>query len=208
MTPLAETWTTVLVGAWNVRLFMPDWVSKKLFDGKEITLEIPFPTPSGLLKVTADGISIIVNEERLIVSPEEQTGQAMARAEAVTRRILRVLEHTPVRGVGINFGFEEAAPSDHLTRLFEVADHNDLSDLGCVMSQTTVVRRLTFEGTRINLTHSLLEDGKVQVHFNFHDDAKEASAVAAKLEGWSGKCLEIARKFLADVYRSNIVGAA
>lgn len=33
MKPKLETWTIVVAGGWNVRIFSPEWVGKQLFHG-------------------------------------------------------------------------------------------------------------------------------------------------------------------------------
>lgn len=198
-----ETWTVVLAGGWNVRVFSPDWVGRHLIAEKPLNLEVPLAAPIQHLKFTGGGLVLIPADDRLIVGVQEATLQAMRKAEDVAKKAAAMLPHTPTAAVGVNLGFEDENPSARLTEVFRVSDLSALSSFGCEVSQTTIVRRLLVEGAVVNLTHTFV-DGKVQVHFNFHHDATSADQIATVLTARTEACFAIATRLLSEVYDSTI----
>jgi hypothetical protein len=199
MKPKPETWTVVVAGAWNTRLFSPEWVGKHLLADQPMSIEVPFAGPVSHLKLTAGGVVLIPTEDRLVVGVQEATLAAMQKAEDVARKAVVLLAHTPTAAVGINFGFEDQSPSAGLTEIFRMSDAKRLSGFGCAVKQTSISRRIEIDGRALNITHALVDTG-VQIHVNFHFDAATADVAVNVLQGQAESCLLLARKFLSSVY--------
>lgn len=196
-----ETWTIVVAGGWNVRVFSPDWVGKNLTDERPINIEVPLAPPVNVVRFIVGGIAIIPAEDRLIIGISEPTIALMEKAEAVAHKAVKLLPHTPIGAVGINFGFEESAPNEKLLNLFRVADLGDLSAFGCDIKQTTIARSLSVQDSVLNVNHTASSaDGRVEVHLNFHHEAPSAGAAMELLQGRARKCFELSKNFFERVY--------
>jgi hypothetical protein len=204
MKPKLDTWTIVIVGAWNVHVFSPEWVGKQLLDGKPMTIEVPVG-PSGVkVRYSAEGLNLVPSGDRLIVGVQKADEHLIERAETAARNVLRLLPHTPVTAFGVNFGFHHAEPSDQLLGLFKLNDLDALSAFGCTIKRSNVVRSLEIAGAVVNGTHSLDSDGHAETDLNFHHDVPSADFAEKQLEGRARKCLDLARKLLTSVYNCNL----
>lgn len=191
-----ETWTVVVAGGWNVRIFSPEWVAKHLMKDTPVSVEIALAAPIQL-KFSADGLVLIPADDRLIAGVQEATVDAMDRAEEVVVRALELLPYTPTAAFGVNFGFEDELPGPQITELFRLSDLPNLSEFGCAIKQSSVTHRLDVNGKVLNVTHSLV-DGIAQLHLNFHHDSPGAAPAA--LRGSVRDCFALATTFMSSVY--------
>ena len=196
MKPKTDTWTIVATGAWNTRVFAPEWVGKHLLPGP-LVVEVGLTAPVRLKFVSGDMI-VVPADDRLIVGVQAATVQAMIQAEGVMFKALELLPHTPTTGLGVNFGFEEANPDASLISLFTFPDQDKLSKFGCTISSQDLRRKLEIEGTILNSTLSLSE-GKVSIHLNFHQEGPFTVARQS-----AETCFNLAQKFLSSVYNEHI----
>ncbi len=200
MKPKLDAWTIVVAGAWNVRVFSPEWVGKKLFDGKSMTIEVPVGPSIATVRYTVEGISLLPVEDRLIMGILGPDLPSCQRAEGATRRVLGLLPHTPVTALGVNFGFEDPEPGDPIRSLFMLNDLDPLSNFGCKIKRSSIVRTLETDEGSVNVTHALDGDGRADIHFNFHHDVVSADEAERLLEGRTVRALMLAQKFMTKVY--------
>jgi hypothetical protein len=200
-----DKWTVVVAGSWNVRVFSPDWIGKNLTEERPISVEVSLSQPANLMRFIVGGLTIVPVEDRLIVGVQDPTIALMAKAEAVALKAVKLLPHTPIAAVGLNFGFEDEALNEKLSRLFRIADMGDLSDFDCDIKQTTIARTLTVHGETLNVNHTASHgDGRVEVHLNFHQEITSTEAATQVLQGRAKKCYDLAIRFLEHVYHCTI----
>ena len=182
MIPKYEEWTIVLLGQWNVRLFTPEWTAPNLFEGQDI--EVEFLVTSGVqkLRIRSQSVKIIPQDENLVVSVLDSSQETLDRAQAVAVRVLTLLEHTPVRALGVNFGFHEEDPGDPLLEAFQIGDVARLAGIGGQVVKTEVQRTFQIDGDIMNLRHTFESPG-VDVHVNFHWAANGALDARETLTG-------------------------
>lgn len=201
MVPKLDTWTIVIIGGWNPKIFRPDWVGKELFDRKTIAVEVSLAPGTSIVRFSSpeDGLLLIPSEDRLIVGIRKGDDEVVAKAEGLARKALELLPHTPVGAVGVNFGFVEPNPAPALTSLFSFADLDGLSKTGCEVKRSSITRNLVLQGTTLNVTHTLVE-GQVEIHLNFHRDSATATQAVEHLTEKAVAFLQLGTKFLKDVY--------
>jgi hypothetical protein len=193
-----ENWTLVVVGAWNTRIFTPEWVGGKLFQSGELTTEVNFTPGQSILRFTHSGVSVIPQDDRLIVGVQELSAETLQRAEGVLLRLLDLLPHTPVTAFGVNLGFREARPKPELTEIFRASDHGQLS-AKYEVGRIELTRTLGMDGGVLNLKHAF-DDGAVEIHFNFHHQAAAASEAAERFRGLAERYRAVAAGILEEVY--------
>jgi hypothetical protein len=173
-------WTVVLAGSWNAAIFSPPWVSANVFGGDNVNLEMQFgPVPN--LRYVHGRMVLIVQPESLIGAVREPTEEALGEISVALKRILDFLPHTPVTGLGINFGFREQDPGEELRANFNIADNARLIDLGGEVSQTSIQRDVLLDGGLLRLRETIEPNGSVHFHLNFHYDVESANAAAERL---------------------------
>lgn len=189
----------MLVGAWNSRVFHPDWVARHAFRQPEIAVEFEF-APAGLnLRFRSERNLLSVRDDRVVVAVTQPTSEALINAEEIALRILTDLQHTPVSAVGCNIGYVETAPSAALLKLLRLADENALADAGAIIDQSSTSRKTKLVERTLNLTTSTA-DGDVTFHLNLHYDTVSAANALDLLSGSATLLTDSGLRLLQNTY--------
>lgn len=101
-----DTDTLVIIGAWNRAIFSQDWVMKNLLpDAKNVKIEYPI-NGIGSLRFSTEEISFFIFGERLIFKALNSKEQTYRTIISIARQLLRLLSHTPISALGINFVYK------------------------------------------------------------------------------------------------------
>jgi hypothetical protein len=110
----------VFLGAWNQAIFQPDWVSKRVLEGKAPGLEVLFGDAGLLMRFETATASLLVGGTQVMLSPHALDDATLLATEAIAATLLQLLPETPVRAFGINFGYwldAKGRSADELERL-------------------------------------------------------------------------------------------
>jgi len=198
MIPTQNDWNVVIVGAWNPGIFTPAWLGANLFSNPEIQIEFAL-TPGVPTRITGDGVIVVAAADRVTLAPKETTVEALGKAERLAQKLLELLPHTPIRAVGVNFGYLESEPGAELLERFEDPDTNALSDLGATLAERAVVRTVELSGAVINFTVSR-KATELRFAFNYHSDAGTAEEARQALDGKVAEREAINRRLLSALY--------
>jgi len=181
--PIRERCTIVVAGSWNQEIFSPSWVARVLGLGSEPALNLILG-PNGLTFRLNFGAAHLLDvmPHQIMLAPTEFSDAAFGSIEQAAISILRCLSETPVRGLGVNFGFDVPRPPATLTSLFRLSDDERLTAAGAVVGSTAIARKLSLDGRVLNLTVKH-EGGPCKLDFNYHHDANRAEDVIAHLDG-------------------------
>lgn len=199
MESIADGHSIVIVGSWNPSIFAPAWVAANLTQTKEIGLQVAI-TRRTPIRLAFDRIFLRVDDSKLTLQLQEISEASFVTMEAVAKRILNELPHTPVSGIGVNFKFLEEEPPIPLLETFRLDDQGMLADAGATVRTTTLRRALAWNDGSLNLSMELTERGDVSFDFNFHRDIHNANEAVAHLEAGMAHFREAAINLLATVY--------
>lgn len=158
----------VVVGSWNLAILTEKWVRDNiLYDVKNFTIEYPI-SGSGSLRYVTDDFLFYILQGRLLVSLNKATEHASMKAVEYTRRILRLLVHTPVEAMGINFIFEREG---QCKAFVGISDTEALAtSVGIPAKSMEVTRHFSLsERETLNFTVTQKDDKSI---FNFNFDFK------------------------------------
>jgi hypothetical protein len=185
MRPLPDNTTLVLAGAFNPAILVPQWIALNALDipaGQDLPVQMMAPVGPGFgqaAKYMFAGLSYSPGFQNLTFYLEgDNNGQ---RVCDVAARILGLLPHTPISGVGFNFGYMEENPGVQLLELLQSG-----SSLASALGEgTEVVSRSwgnvsSWEGALVS-TRAEIRGGSVTVDFNFHYSVQTAGAAATIL---------------------------
>lgn len=159
----------VVVGAWNKEIFTDEWVRKNILnDVEKYSIEYPISGP-GSLRFLTDDFSFFIVPGRLLLNLNKSTDYASKKAVEYIRRILRLLSHTPVEAMGINFVFKKTGRIDVFNGLSDMELLSMSIAKPCVASEVTRHFPLTDKET-LNFTVSQKGDD-IKFDFNFNFDA-------------------------------------
>lgn len=206
MKALLENWNVVAIGAWNVRLFTPEWLSKNIFGTKTLNIEMGIGAGIQAWRFVSEDAIFLPAESQIICGVRKADKASLIKAEGYVSKALELLSHTPVVGVGINLAFLEEDPSQDLVNLFNLNDVRKLSQESYVISETEIKRVLKIEGSQNVINVRLVfADGKIIADLNHHFPATNASEAKTSLNGAAEKAFDRTIKLLNDIYDLQLV---
>lgn len=193
----------VMVGSWNRAIFSPQWVIEKVFPREEqLEVEMGFAAQP-LVGFVTDRCRLQILPGQVRVFPL-QAWEGMRACEDAARAVLERLPETPVRGVGINVGFDVDSPTEILRGLFELQDLGSLAQLGRL--RRSAVRHYLDYAPDGNLTLSveMQEEKQVRIDLNFHWNVHDAITGAQRIRGRSDEVLAYSHDLVQRVYEVEV----
>lgn len=176
MHPKKDSFSIVIIGAWNPTIFSPEWVSKYLSENGECDVSVAFPIsdPTAPRKISFEEVHLYPGRKQLMISPEQPNLAGMQKCSTIIRKILENLQHTPVSSVGINYAFTENNVTGQIEDALMPSDTAKILESRQVR-QTNVTRVLSSEGDNYILNFTLARDieGYI-VAFNYHYDLNDS----------------------------------
>jgi hypothetical protein len=157
-----------IVGLFNAAIVRPEWVSRRVFDGRRALTTTMFPVGVGGPTIfKREEITWWVQHDRLVVA-----AQPIRPAAEFASKVIRELAHTPMQAVGINFVYTRELPSDSpwVRRLSELRDHAGLLGIGTGVGLTLKSKIGPHAVVTMNLSSQELPS--CSVDFNFHRDVQ------------------------------------
>lgn len=199
--PLPSGHNIVLVGAWNIRIFSPEWVAMNLAKlKKEVQLEVAVGNPVAPIKLSFDSVELRVGAGRLVVAARDLTDVALLQVRDAAVSVLTMLSHTPVSAIGVNFQYRVSNPPSSLLDVFVLSDAGPWSDFDARLKTTSIHRKTSFQGRGLDILLDLTPEGDVLVEFNNNTAIKSAADALAFLGGDILAFREDSKTALATVY--------
>lgn len=163
MIPDIERTNIVIVGRWNRFILNPEWVSKTLFETDKMQVEFSFDL---LLppRYSNDSIRFTTLDDRVIITPLEYTDDSMQTAELISLRLINLLPHTPLTGIGFNYGYQ--CDGSLINQIIEFIDTLD-TEVHTSMSFVSWKRSYKIDDYLLNIEQSKKDD-KIIIDFNYH----------------------------------------
>ncbi len=163
-------------------------------------LEAMAEVPGGLAPLTfIEGVALTVSASRLDAIVLSHEAPRLAALEKVLIKLVEVLPHTPLRGLGCNLQFVDDDPSDTLLAFFNSPEGIE-GDFTTHDRQFSV--QLDIEGGILNFNRAEI-NGTVRFGFNYHYSPSEPEEYAAIIPDLVNKSREHASKLLAALYGLN-----
>ena len=184
---LEEQHTLVIAGAWNPAILSPNWVAKEIlglpFDnGFQVGMQFPINDPSQPIGFQFHDIAYqpALNVLIFFFKPEID-GQIQKTIDAAAK-ILELLPHTPISGVGFNSAYSVSDAHEDLLKMFSAGSQIPayLEDADAQLVQHTWGASVLTHQRLINIG-AKLEGGNVAISFNVHIEVESASLAAIRL---------------------------
>ena len=160
----------VIVGAWNRAILSQEWVMQNLLS-EEKNVKIEYPINSiGSLRFSTEDFSFFVLGERLVFKALNNKEQTYKNIVAIARQLLRLLSHTPINAMGINFVYKS---EQALTIFDSIGDTRKLVDLiGHEIKVQELTRSFSIDETlTLNLKIQSTNSESI-IDFNFNYSVK------------------------------------
>ncbi len=170
MRPIPDSYSIVVLGAWNPSIFSPEWVVSNLADADQSDVQIAFPIddPTAPRRITFEGVIFFPGRRQIILSPAEPSIDGMKKCSSVLVKILTLLTHTPVSSAGVNFSFSEENPTEQIQNALFPSDNSSI--LNDYTIQETKIHRILKRDTDNHLFNFTLTQNATDciLSFNFH----------------------------------------
>lgn len=185
MNIVPEKSTLIIAGGFNPAILKPSWILEHVLERTEdqnLPVEILSPVHgTGPVRFSFDGFSYTPTTQRLIIHLEGMTPEQCDAGAGQAAKLLNLLPHTPVTGVGFNFSFETEDPSARALGMFvtppEILDSAGegaevvARSWGCSIKCADEVVGVT----------SLLKGRELMLDLNFHTSSDQIGSVATLL---------------------------
>ena len=207
MEPNLESWNVILAGAWDVRLFTPEWLSTHLFYNGQLDVELGVGAGFHTIRFVGDQVVITPTPERLVFGVREATPACLSAAVSAATLILGLLPHTPVAGAGINISYHVHEPPASMVELFEFHDSSRMNALKCKVQGAEITRSILMAdwNAQINLK-CLLHEGKIYTEINHHFPVVSTDQAARCLGGCADRAYSISIDLLDNLYGISLGG--
>ena len=157
--------TIVIVGFWNVMIFSPHIVAEHFFKEENIETLVSI-NPLAPIIYKKNDLQLNVSADRVVVSSACE-GNYLEKMENIAKNILDYLPKTPLRGLGVNYGFIENSPEPDFLNLFSFSDETDIVLCEWSISNRVINRRLTKGGVTLNLSLNQKSPNSISIESNF-----------------------------------------
>lgn len=193
---IASETSLVVAGSWNAAILTPTWMLRHGLDrpiGEASRVQVFLPAVQGAQfdfpRYALDQFAYVVRPDALLVTPNNENPDSFDAAEGASARVLRVLMHTPISGIGHNFEFRDAAPTPEQVAVFTASRQDVVDQMPNGWDPAGVSVVSTFknaaETVHINVQRQW-DGGAVSVKFNFHHPITNVEQAIAVLEGSNG----------------------
>jgi hypothetical protein len=111
-----------------------------------------------------DSIRFTTLDDRVIITPLEYTDDSMQTAELISLRLINLLPHTPLTGIGFNYGYQ--CDGSLINQIIEFIDTLD-TEVHTSMSFVSWKRSYKIDDYLLNIEQSKKDD-KIIIDFNYH----------------------------------------
>lgn len=177
---LQDKLSIVLVGSFNPAILTPQWIARNALGyevGQQFQVQMLAPVIGfgAMPQYTFDGITYIPNFQNITFQLANLDNAGRERVASTIATILEQLPHTPIAGIGFNFGFSLPNPNDSVLSLLNAS--NELAE-AFPNGATTVNRNwgntLTWEESIVSV-QAQLDNEVVLIDVNIHHNVTTAN---------------------------------
>jgi len=195
--------TLVITGTWNAAIFQTGWIAHFLFDipkntqirAHSLITGIPPNQLKEIIYINSTGVS--ASPSRVEIYANSLSAESVNLSEEIVLRLLRVLLHTPVHDLGVNFCFIESDPTPEFVERFNTTD--EIRENYRIVGQELSVKLAVFDGCVLNLKRTTAAN-HVSLEFNYHFEAIRNHDLEALVRNTIIRCFEHAKELLASIY--------
>lgn len=149
-------WSVVVLGFWNLAIFAPGRIAKKIFrleKGTKVPVLVPVDGKVPCQVEHPDGdIKVSVHPNRLIFNLIKMDYDALKHAMDCAIEALTWLPETPVMAAGFNVNLRTDEPSAEMISMYAHNVNGMLADLNDEIAAYSLGRSLQFGNGKLNIT--------------------------------------------------------
>lgn len=119
--------TMVIAGAWNPAILTPKWIAQHALGFPpdrdfQVGVELPIQEFGQAPRFTFESLTVMATSATLLFALSADTRTQVKKTFEVAAKVLELLPHTPVSGVGVNFMFADTAADAKVATTFSSHD--------------------------------------------------------------------------------------
>ena len=123
------------------------------------------------------GIYITPTPDKVILSSVDNSEESLRQMSNFAVRLCKILTHTPLRSIGVNFGYFESESKEDLYDKFSFDKNDPFSEEGWQIKDYAVKRYMVKEGFDLNFTTTIDENSNFRLEFNYHYNITEKNNI-------------------------------
>lgn len=173
----------VAVGGWNKQIFTPDWLKAHVCDNRDSKIEIAVPVNnlSAPIRLSFEGVYFFIDSNRLDIKPQTCDPETLNKCTIYLKRILDLLNHTPVNSLGINCSFISDGDNKEIEEKFIFGDLAHLNADEYKIESTEIKRSFSCKDESTLNFNVLLSGEDAITSFNYHWEIANANQCSEKL---------------------------
>lgn len=202
--------TVVIVGAWNLAIFTPEWVRMNILrdeDYPDVKIMYPLNVLHSL-RYSTGKFDFCIGDNRFMFTLTEKSDQAEHDMLNVISSICQKLPHTPVSALGINFVFET---DKNINTVNAIDDTQSLvQSIGLAQTSVEIVRSYKRNDKEtLNFKISKIGENKVKYDINNNYSIRTIQDITEVLnveDNIIKSKREATLKMLKEVYQEELEG--
>lgn len=193
----------VLVGAWNPKILTPAWLKHNQFTTLEsIQVLVAISNPLAPIQLTLEKVKLNISTAKIIISAVTPD-VSLTDIEEFAEKLLALLPHTPITGIGYNLCYMDEAPSAELLKKFFIIDDDDFIEADCSIDEKVIKRKFIIKEKVFYLTQSLNSNNTISFDFNWHFDCIGNAENAMKIitQQQFIEICHITKELMRDIYK-------
>lgn len=195
----------VVVGAWNKSIFTIDWMKQNIYElevSDQIQVEVPIGNLDSSLRYKFDHSSFVIIGNRMEFSALPNANEQEANNEIIEKSntIFRLLSHTPVNALGINYQFNFESKDFVFNDFFKSKDTECLESVLSGKVQNRIQRVVQLSSTEtLNI---IIDDNEKIIDFNFNYMLKSMLDISSQIIKDNNEILSDKKNVALEIGRS------
>ncbi|WP_176051072.1 hypothetical protein [Burkholderia sp. BCC1644] len=123
----SDKMTLVIAGAWNPAILTPQWIAQHVLGFPadrdfQVGVELPIQEYGQAPRFSFESLSVMATPATLLFALNADDRPHVQKTFEVAAKVLELLPHTPVSGVGVNFMFTDTKPDANVATTFRSHD--------------------------------------------------------------------------------------
>lgn len=197
-----ETTNIIVTGAWNPSIFNVNWVQKHLCNSDDcsVSMAMPMGNPNLPPRIEFENTHLFPQSNLIKLNPIETNIKNLCDTAVTVNKIVSMLNHTPLDGLGVNFGFSFDQDLGTTKSMISLSDTDNLEAKYSIKS-SQIIRALELEENKVLNFKISFSDSTFSFDFNFHHDFREHSQFLDVLNPEHvEKYYGIANSIMKDIY--------
>ena len=168
------TLNIVVIGDWNKMFCTPEFISEKIFPGKEVVLEVIKQEQDFLVRCKCNNVLLVPTQNRMQIFGLDMSNEGIAEFEAVVNSFFRNVFSPKITAYGFNISYEEVDDEILPDILDNISINKRAIEKGAEIRSSSIKQTFDYNEKRYMFDYSF-ENGTTTILINQHNEINKKS---------------------------------